>query len=43
VDEDENPPPWRAPDARIEIHFSLGEIHAIGPKDNEVTLRIAWR
>src|SRR6202034_3701874 len=43
VDEDENPAPRRALDARIEVRLRLSEVHPIGAEDREVTLRIGWQ
>ena len=40
VDEDEDPAARNPPDARIEIGLCLSQVHAIGAKDGEVTLRI---
>ena len=40
VDEEENPAARHALDARIEIGPRLGQVHAIGAQDGEVTLRI---
>ena len=40
VDEDENPAARRALDARIEACLRLGQVHAIGAQDGEVTFRI---
>ena len=43
MDEDENPAPGRALDARVEVCLSLSQVHAIGAQDDEIMLRIAWR
>ena len=43
VDEDENPASGSAADARVEVRFRLGEVHAVGAQDDEVMFRIARR
>src|SRR3984885_10833990 len=43
VDEDENPAPRRALDARIEVRLLLSEVHPIGAEAREVRLMIGWQ
>ena len=43
VDEDENPAPGYAPDARVEVRFRLSQVHAVGAQDDEIMFRIARR